>query len=377
MSPTSPVRVLFAYHHLPHYRFAVFEELQSRDGVEVHFAAGPSQPGSRIDTIDDGQLRTILPLTNYWFGPFLYQSGLLSLIRTGSYDKVVFLGDWKFLSTWLAAVECRLRGIDTYFWTIGWSRPDKIPQRLLRRAFYSLPQKLLLYGDYGAELARRAGIPADRVHVVGNSSSTKPRDSTQEEVEIATALLSKLRGSRPYILTVVRLNKAKRLDLLIQALSLIDESVRPKVVLVGEGPERDNLLSLAEKLDVHLLLPGAIHSEELLRLLYSNSFASVVPEAAGLTVIQSLTAGVPAVTADDPFVQMPEYEAIEHGVNGYLYRAGDIEDLARAISAARLDYETNASAVSQRCRDSVTGRWTASGQASNILRAIGCGRVGG
>jgi hypothetical protein len=47
--------------------------------------------------------------------------------------------------------------------------------------------------------------------------------------------------------------------------------------------------------------------------------------------MHSLVYGVPVVTHDDWQTQGPEWEAIVPGKSGSFFRAGDVEDLARAI----------------------------------------------
>ena len=59
--------------------------------------------------------------------------------------------------------------------------------------------------------------------------------------------------------------------------------------------------------------------------------ATVVPSAAGLTVMHSLIYGTPVITHDDPAEQGPEWEAIKPGINGQLFHKGDPIDLARSI----------------------------------------------
>lgn len=61
---------------------------------------------------------------------------------------------------------------------------------------------------------------------------------------------------------------------------------------------------------------------------------TVLPERAGLTVMKSLQFGVPVVTVDDPYRQVPEYRAVVPGVTGELYPPGDVEGLGLAILRA-------------------------------------------
>jgi len=276
------------------------------------------------------------------------------------------------LSTWIAAVYCKFKKTDVYFWTIGWHRPDRLFKRWIRRRFYGLAESLLLYGNVGRNLAIEAGIRPSRIFVVGNSSSTSPTVTLDVDQGILE-LIGRLETEQPYVIAVVRLNSVKRIDMLLDAVALLPDQQRPSVVLVGAGPELSSLTKQAQANNVRLYTLGAIHSENLIRRLYRNAFVSVIPEAAGLTVIQSLKEGVPVVTADDPYRQMPEYEAIEHGVNGHLYPAGDLRALAEAIDDARRRFAADAETVRASCRTSLSDMWTPEGQARRILEAIKSG----
>lgn len=58
----------------------------------------------------------------------------------------------------------------------------------------------------------------------------------------------------------------------------------------------------------------------------------VAPGEIGLTCMHALAYGIPVVTHDNPDFQMPEWEAIQPGITGELFRYGDVQDLARVIA---------------------------------------------
>ena len=69
-------------------------------------------------------------------------------------------------------------------------------------------------------------------------------------------------------------------------------------------------------------------------LLYGNRAAAnvtVSPGPIGLTAIQSLTYGVPAITNDEFSTQGPEFEAIEPGVSGDFFPNSNLQELAYQI----------------------------------------------
>ena len=107
-------------------------------------------------------------------------------------------------------------------------------------------------------------------------------------------------GHGDFILSVNRLDRAKRIDLLIEA-AAVESSL--EVVVVGEGPDRDRLEALARGLGVagRVRFTGRVGAEEVARL-YATCFASFyapVDEDFGLGPYESFLSGKPVITATD------------------------------------------------------------------------------
>ena len=107
-------------------------------------------------------------------------------------------------------------------------------------------------------------------------------------------------GQGDFILSVNRLDRAKRVDLLIEAVAL-EPSL--EAVVVGEGPDGDRLRELARDRGVagRIRFTGRVDGPELARL-YATCFASYyapVDEDFGLGPYESFLSGKPVVTATD------------------------------------------------------------------------------
>jgi glycosyltransferase involved in cell wall biosynthesis len=115
-----------------------------------------------------------------------------------------------------------------------------------------------------------------------------------------------LRGLAPkefgdFILTVGRLDKAKRFHLLIESLFYCRSGVR--AVIVGAGPEEGQLRNLAARLGIldRIQFAGAVSDVDLVELYNSARFVWYAPvdEDYGYVALEALMAGKPVVTADD------------------------------------------------------------------------------
>jgi glycosyltransferase involved in cell wall biosynthesis len=101
-----------------------------------------------------------------------------------------------------------------------------------------------------------------------------------------------------FVLSVNRLDRAKRIDLLIEAVKR-DPSLR--AVITGEGPDRDRLERLATGLNGQVRFAGRVDDEELADL-YARSLAvfyAPLDEDFGMVPYEAFLSGKPVVTAHD------------------------------------------------------------------------------
>lgn len=129
-----------------------------------------------------------------------------------------------------------------------------------------------------------------------------------------------------YLLYFGRLSPEKGLDTLLKAAAINRNTVK----LVGTGPEKDNLESLADELKVKVDFLGFKSGEELKDIIMKAK-AVVIPsiwyENMPLSLLEALNLGCPVIASN--IGGMPEI--IKEGKNGWLFRPGDESDLADKI----------------------------------------------
>lgn len=118
---------------------------------------------------------------------------------------------------------------------------------------------------------------------------------------------------------VGRLGPEKNLTFLLRAFAGVAQAYpQARLLIVGDGPERDNLEDRARRSDLtgRVHFAGMIDYSELPRHLAScDAFVTAsVTEVHPLTVIEALAAGLPALGIRSPGIQ----DTIEDGVNGLL-----------------------------------------------------------
>ena len=365
---TAPPRVTVIYPFVAHYRLGVFRAMEADPDVAYNFVSGLTAHEFGIPVIGVKQLPTMRIVRNLWVGPVLFQPFALRHALTADCDVTILVGDVKFLSTWMAAAILRIRKRKVLFWTIGWHRPETGFKRLARLAFYRLANGLLIYGGTAKAIGEQMGYPVARMHVVGNSHEpdTSPIDTAEPDYRLSAAL-----ERSTVVGAIIRPSPNKRLDLLLSAVaSLRERGSDIGVLVVGEGSCRNTLEQMAIDLGIPADFPGAIHSPHALARIYQSILVTVVPEAIGLTAVQSLWHGRPVITCDDPYRQMPEHECVRPGITGDLYRTGDVESLAKVIEkwVARMDLEK--ATVETACRNEVEAHWTSRAHALRIAEAV-------
>jgi len=129
----------------------------------------------------------------------------------------------------------------------------------------------------------------------------------------------------------------KRIADVIDVFDRINQKVPAKLLLIGEGPDAilarrqitkrnltDRVMFLGNQSRVEAILPLA----DLFLLLSED-------ESFGLAALEALACGVPVIGT----LKTGLVEVIEHGVNGYLFPVGDINQMAEAGEALLRDPE--------------------------------------
>lgn len=145
--------------------------------------------------------------------------------------------------------------------------------------------------------------------------------------------------THPTVLTIARLVSYKRVDLLLLAVHLVRQSIPDlRLIIVGDGPEKQQLMRLARQLNIdkRIYWKSRISEEEKWSLL-SRFHLHVLPselEGMGLVTLEALAAGIPVVNSDIPINK----EVLQGEQGGLLFPKGDYVELAHAITRLLSDH---------------------------------------
>ena len=145
---------------------------------------------------------------------------------------------------------------------------------------------------------------ARRLFAISRNVADRLRDSTGLEAEVLPPppqdLAFRCDSYGDFVLSVGRLDRAKRIDLLLQA---VGEQGDLRVVVAGDGPDRERLEQLAQelKLDGRVTFAGRIDPDALTDL-YARCLAvyyAPVDEDLGLVPFEAFRSEKPVVTTRD------------------------------------------------------------------------------
>ena len=144
---------------------------------------------------------------------------------------------------------------------------------------------------YFAEQVIKWGVNPDKIRVILNGVDSNRFDPAKITVEKKIAC--------SVILTARRLVKKNGLDNLVRAMPHILDQVECKLLIIGDGPERSDLIHLAEKLGIKnsVNFLGAIPNNDIARYL-ALADITVVPsivEASSIFMLESMAMGKPVV----------------------------------------------------------------------------------
>jgi glycosyltransferase involved in cell wall biosynthesis len=267
-----------------------------------------------------------------WFGL------ALQTLKQEFFDVVICDYYTRLLSIWPMLAIQHLRKAKFILWGIGFHQIptpwlDKIRARLVNWS-----DALLLYSEKESNRYQIMGVPKEKCFVAQNTVDIEGIDTgigatTQTDVQACLKQLGFDGG--PILMHAGRLAANKRLDLLIQSLSVLRQNFpQIKLVLIGEGPEKRNLSNLASKLSisdsVHFL--GAITDHKRLAPWVLASDLFVAPAQIGLMAPMCLVYRKTLVISDVLKHHGPEVQAFIPGKTGLTYKYGDVQDLTEKIS---------------------------------------------
>jgi glycosyltransferase involved in cell wall biosynthesis len=313
---------------LPEYRAPFFDQLAGAclHGLSV-FAGTPRRDESieMADSLRFSRLEKARNLHLFHGKAYLcWQLGILPWLQTWNPDVLVVEANARYLSTYPAMRWMHLHHRPVIGWGLGTGSSSGI-ESLLRKHFLHQLDAVIAYSREGAKQYIAAGFNPGRVFVAPNAVTPRPQDAPPDRPK-------GFRNGRASLLFVGRLQARKRVDRLIRACALLPMVTRPDLIIVGDGPERQALESLARRTYPQTRFTGALTGKSL-DPIYAQADLFVLPGTGGLAVQQAMAQALPVVVGEADGTQA---ELVRHG-NGWLLQDASDEALGITLGIALKD----------------------------------------
>ncbi len=308
---------------LPNYRVPFFDLLAAACDRGMSLFTGLPRPvegitvSDRLEVAQYRQGKNIHLFSGHLY--LCYQLGLSDWLRNWNPDALIVEANPRYLSTPAAVRWMHRRGRPVIGWGLGAPSPGTAVRAWT--AFLNQFDALIAYSQRGANEYAGLEFPREKIFVAHNSVCAPPllapdhRPSTTE---------------RRTILFVGRLQERKRVDRLLKACAQLES--RPRLIIVGDGPEREKLQALAEEVYPRAEVVGARQGAEL-KPYFMEADLFVLPGTGGLAVQEAMSYRLPVIVAQGDGTQ----DDLVRQANGWQIPPDDFEALVAAMKEALAD----------------------------------------
>lgn len=245
--------------------------------------------------------------------------GLLDEAR----PRAIVVGGWNLPTSWAALLYGRAHRTPVALWvesTLLDARKPHSPRELAKRVLQSMATSAIVPGTRSAEYVRSFG--ATTVDVAPNAVNNADFAPRRPETPRSTAKT---------VTYVGRLAPEKGLDTLVAALVALAPRCDVEVIVVGDGPQRNQVHAALEQAGVGVCFTGLLMEPSAIAEVLWRSDVLVLPSTSdvwGLVVNEAMAAEVPVVVSN---VVGCGPDLVTPGLTGEVFTSGDPADLARAL----------------------------------------------
>ncbi len=318
--------------------------------------------------------RSLRPGIGRFFG--LFNPGLWRLIRKSRLDAVVLYTGYRCASFWIAVAAAKASGAAVLFGTDAHELRPRDARRWkaslkawLWPRLFRLADVVIVPSSGGVALMRSLGLPEERValtpYTVDNEWWSAQAVRTDRA---ATRREWRIPADAAVALFCAKLQPWKRPFDLLRAFA---RAAVPGAYLVfaGDGPLKSALEEEAARLGLSSCVRflGFVN-QSALPAVYCAADLLVLPseyEPFAVVVNEAMLCGCPAAVSDRVGAR---YDLVRPGENGFVFRCGEIEELAAILRGILLDrarIRTLGAAARERMRD-----WSPAQNIEALVRAV-------
>ncbi len=328
----------------PNMQWTIYHGIPAKDRGRPAFKGTPDFPNKSFKE------------SNVRIGPFslVFNSGLRSMIKKSDPDVIILPGIAGNITNRRISSWAKKRNKKLLIWSCGWepgmakgfllSFKNHFVSSFIRRADFQLT-----YSNKANAYIESMGVPADQIRTCYNGIEIDELVDVEKEIFEASKLRRKEFGLEGHVtfLYVGGLIPEKRIDLLLEAFTRIrQEHQNIKLLIIGDGPEKENLLKKMEQLnDDHIVYLGRI--VEGVDEFFAATNALVLPGVGGLALNQAMFWGKLCIVSE---ADGTEDDLVIDGETGFRFIKGDVVSLSEALKKMILVQPTRHEVMSRKAK---------------------------
>jgi glycosyltransferase involved in cell wall biosynthesis len=286
-----PARLALVQRVLPAYRVPFFDALAQACSGGLHLFAGQALPGEGITSGAPQIAHHTHAHNRHIFHPAhplfaCIQTNLMHWLEQTDPAALIIEANFRYLASPLAVQWMHARKRPVLGWGLG--APGGGAFAPIRNQFLRQFDGIISYSARGAQQYISVGCRADKVFIAPNAVAPAPKHPLPPRVD-SFAL-------QPVALFVGRLQARKRIPSLLKACAALPEQLQPRLIIIGDGPEREPLQALAESIYPHAEFRGEQRGEPLAEA-FRAADVFVLPGTGGLAVQEAMSYGLPVIVA--------------------------------------------------------------------------------
>ena len=357
------MKVLFTFSGLPHYYNFVLNKLNSMPGIEItviipgnkslNIGRGVHQTtkGINFNYIQLSEYKTFYGKTFFkdfdktltrinpdilvtgwpyilgiFFNPFLLtkiKNKKIKVIYKDIPFRIQKFGDaFKFKNSSYIDENLNEYKTNTFRYLIN------IGNALLRRFYLKIIDAHVNYIDMAYEIWGSYGVHKEKIFITYNSPDTDILKEAKEKASLITPILP---VNRERIIHVGRLAKWKKVHLLIAAINILKNKYNNiELVIIGAGPEEENLKRQAKELNIsqRIIFAGPIYDPVILARYMLESSIYVLAGIGGLSINEAMCFGKPVICS---ICDGTEKHLVFDDYNGKYFIENNADDLSMKI----------------------------------------------
>ena len=277
------VRVMTRQHSYAHP-----DGLPARDNVE-------GVPVRRLGSRGRGKLGSFLYLLRGWWYLFRHgRRGIYHANATGTEGWLAIAARYMLGGRSLVKMRTGRHGYVQHY-------RSRIA-RLQLLALLRLADRVHVVNSEVERMVRDLGIPSSRIVRIPNAVDTRFfRPATPQEKSSARKRIG-VPGQNTVILWVGRLDRVKGLDVMLSSWALLPKHTRAgaKLILVGEGPERDMLMAMVSELALSKSVSFVSFQRDVRDYYWAADIFVLPSRTEGLSgaLVEAMACGLPAIASN-------------------------------------------------------------------------------